>query len=72
MQLSACPVGLQARVLEVEVTGDALLRVREVGLRPGATLRVLQRCMGGRVVAVGAERLAVDAATAALIRVEAR
>ena len=47
------------------------LRMREIGLRPGGTVRVTQRAaFGGRVVAIGAARLAVDGETAGCIDVE--
>jgi ferrous iron transport protein A len=46
-------------------------RLRELGIGLGATLVVAQRtAFGGRLVQVGADRFALDAATAAGIEVE--
>lgn len=45
-------------------------RLEELGLRRGTTIRVVQRsAFGGRVLARGPERIAVDAGTARRIRV---
>ena len=45
-------------------------RLCEIGLAPGAGLRVMQRsAFGGRVVAFGNERVAVDGGTARAVRV---
>jgi len=47
------------------------LRLREIGLRPGERIRVIQRAgLGGRLVGLGCVRIAVDATTAACIEVE--
>lgn len=46
-------------------------RLRELGIGPGVTLVVAQgTAFGGRLVQVGADRFALDAATAAGIEVE--
>ena len=55
----------------VSAESDAVLRLREMGLHRGATIRLELIAAGGaRVVTVGAARLAVDRATAALIDVD--
>jgi ferrous iron transport protein A len=65
-----CPVGVDLTVVAVTVPPAVRLRLREIGLRAGTTLRVTHRAaFGGRVVAVGSTRLAVDGATAARIEV---
>ncbi|HEY3436325.1 MAG TPA: FeoA family protein [Actinotalea sp.] len=70
MHLGSCVVGQDVEVLEVSTAPGARLRMREVGLRTGAVVRVTQHGpFGGRVVAVGGSRIAVDAATAAGISV---
>ncbi|MBD3778560.1 FeoA family protein [Cellulomonas sp. ES6] len=70
MDLAHWPTGTDARVLAVDVDATARLRVGELGLRPGAVVRVTHRAaFGGRVVAIGAQRFAVDAATCARVRV---
>ncbi len=57
-------------VVRVDVDPSAVLRLSELGLRPGATVQVTHRAaFGGRVVGIGADRFAVDAATCAQIEV---
>lgn len=47
------------------------MRARELGLYPGAPIRVTQRTVfGGTVVDVAGTRLALDSAAAATIHVE--
>lgn len=72
VELSACPAGLDVEILEVALPPAVRLRMRELGLRVGATVRVLPGPFGGRVLALGPQRMAVDARTAALIRVSTR
>lgn len=72
MDLAHWPPGTDARVLAVDMPDAARFRAGELGLRPGAVLRVTHRAaFGGRVVAIGAERFAVDAATCARIELVA-
>ncbi|WP_263118237.1 FeoA family protein [Cellulomonas sp. RIT-PI-Y] len=72
MDLAQLAPMTDGRVATVTLPTSQRLRLAEMGLRPGAVLRVTQRAaFGGRVVALGAERFAVDAATCALIQVEA-
>jgi ferrous iron transport protein A len=57
------------RLDDAALDGPARLRMREIGLRPGAVVRVVQCAgFGGRVVACGHQRFALDAATAAALR----
>lgn len=71
MKLRDCPLDTDVRVRAVRFEADVALRMREIGLRPGGTVRVTQRAaFGGRVVAIGAARLAVDGETAGCIDVE--
>jgi ferrous iron transport protein A len=71
VKLAECPVGATLRLV-----GDALdprdgLRLRELGLREGCLICVEQRAgFGGRVVRCGAQRFALDAATAKALIVE--
>ena len=56
MDLVDLPVGATARIASVDVGADAdvTFRLGELGLRPGATVRVLNRAaFGGRVLALG-------------------
>jgi ferrous iron transport protein A len=70
MNLGEWPPLTDGRVVRVDVDPTAVLRLSELGLRPGATVRVTHRAaFGGRVVGIGADRFAVDAATCARIEV---
>ena len=65
MTLRDCP-----RAMRVVVDGIDLDDRHRIGLAPGAGLRVMQRsAFGGRVVAFGNERVAVDGGTARAVRV---
>ena len=70
MTLRDCPRAMRVVVDGIDLmtgTGSALC---EIGLAPGAGLRVMQRsAFGGRVVAFGNERVAVDGGTARAVRV---
>lgn len=73
MKLHTCPLGVEVEVVSLDVPGVAQLRLREVGMRVGTTVRVTNVApFGGRVVAIGASRIAVDGATAAVIGVASR
>jgi ferrous iron transport protein A len=70
VRLSDLASGEEARVVAVRGTGDARFRLLEIGLRPGATLRVVQRAgVGGRLVAIDCGRIAIDAETSRDIEV---
>ncbi|KGM12835.1 FeoA family protein [Cellulomonas bogoriensis] len=71
MDLLTCPLTTPVRVVR---TGEApALRLEELGVRPGTTVQVVQRTpFGGRVLAVGADRIAVDRATALMVTVAAQ
>ncbi|MBN2176665.1 MAG: ferrous iron transport protein A [Demequinaceae bacterium] len=63
--------GVDARVTGVRASGGDSLRLTEIGLRPGEKVRVVQRAgLGGRLIALGCGRIAVDAGTARRIEVE--
>ncbi len=71
MNLARCGEGTAARIVEVDVEPGMCLRLGELGLRPGALVEVTHDGgRQGRVLAVGAERFALDARTCALIAVE--
>lgn len=70
MELRQCPMRTPARVTSVDV-GDVAMRARELGLYPGAPIRVTQRTVfGGMVIDVAGTRLAIDAAATKKIMVE--
>ena len=72
MLLSALPPGVAAHVRAVSTESGAVLRLREMGLRPGALVRMTGRGAGGSpIVMIGAARIAIDGVTAGLIEVEA-
>jgi ferrous iron transport protein A len=63
--------GVDARVIGVHAEDGASLRLTEIGLRAGERVRVIQRAgLGGRLLALGCGRIAVDAGTARCIEVE--
>ena len=54
----------------VDAGGDVLLRLTELGLRRGAPVRVVQHAgLGGRLIALGCGRIALDSGTARRIEV---
>lgn len=70
MRLTEAPFGVPLRLTAVGV-GDPL-RMRELGLRVGSLLEVVQRAgFGGRVLALGPTRLALDHMSCAALAVEA-
>lgn len=72
MNLATCAHRALVRILDVELTGHTGLRLAELGLRPGTLVEVTHDVRTqGRVVAVGADRFALDRRTCAQIRVEA-
>ncbi|WP_062379960.1 FeoA family protein [Demequina pelophila] len=72
MNLSDCTAGTVARVRAISAESTVALRLREMGLRPGARIRLAGvGAAGARIVAIGAARLAIDATTSRHIEVEA-
>ena len=66
--LRSCPVGMDVVIDSVKLDDVHRFRLSELGLREGLHVRVAQRCaFGGRLVARGTERIAVDSATATSI-----
>jgi len=71
MDLGRCCTGVCARILHVDVEPGMCLRLRELGLREGAVIEVTHDAgRQGRVVALGAERFALDARTCQAILVD--
>ena len=71
MDLACCGEGVCARIVDLAVEPGMCLRLRELGLRPGALVEVTHDGgRQGRVLALGAERFALDLRTCALIGVE--
>ncbi|GAA3794173.1 FeoA family protein [Cellulomonas soli] len=71
MDLVDCGPGDAVRVLGIGLDEGMRRRCRELGLQPGVVVHVTHRAaFGGRVVAVGADRFALDGRTCALVDVE--
>ncbi|MGV8977850.1 MAG: FeoA family protein [Cellulomonas sp.] len=72
MDLGHWPTDTEAKVVTVDLEHATRLRLSELGLRAGAIVRVTHRAaFGGRVVAIGADRFAVDGRTCTRIDLEA-
>ncbi len=70
--LADLAVGDSAQLAEPLVPPAQRMRLAELGLRPGQTVRIAQRSVAGaRVIAVGGSRIALDAATVALLPIRA-
>ncbi|MBM6699276.1 ferrous iron transport protein A [Bifidobacterium pullorum subsp. saeculare] len=68
--LRDCPLRADLVVTGIDLDERHRFRLLELGLRVGTVLRVVQRGnFGGRVVARGSERIALDGGTARAIRV---
>lgn len=73
--LADCPRNADATITNIDLDERHRFRLLELGLRVGTDLRVTQHgSFGGRVIARGAERIALDGGTARRIhiRTEAR
>jgi ferrous iron transport protein A len=65
--------GQAVEVVSVDLAEDQCFRLREMGISPGSKLQVSQRsAFGSRIIARGAERIAVDAKCAKCIQVKQR
>lgn len=61
MNLATFPTGHDAQIVGLDTEPGLALRMSELGLRVGAVVRVVHHARGGgRVVAVGADRIALD------------
>ncbi len=71
MNLADLPPRTRAVVTGIDAHGSLALRYRELGLRDGAAVEVTQlAAFGGRVIALGADRFALDRTTCRRISVE--
>ncbi len=72
MHLDDCALDNDLVVRGVAGPASSRARMYEIGLHAGAVVRVTHRGpAGGRVIAVGGARVAIDAATAGRVEVEA-
>jgi len=61
VNLATFPTGHDAQIVGLDTEPGLALRMSELGLRVGAVVRVVHHARGGgRVVAVGADRIALD------------
>lgn len=71
MQLKRVPRAGRARITNMNMAPCHLLRLSELGLRPGAELSVVNRgAFGGMVINVAGTRLALDGRSAREIEVQ--
>lgn len=65
-----CPMDEDMAITAIDVDARHRFRMLELGLRAGTVIRVVQRAnFGGRVIAKGTERIALDGGTASRIAV---
>lgn len=71
MHLADCALDQDVVILAVDLPSESRARMHEIGLYAGAVVHVTHRGpSGGRVIAVGGTRLALDANTAGHVAVE--
>lgn len=71
MYLNECPLRVKARFAGVDVAPQFLLRLQELGIRPGSEFVAVNRAaFGGVVVNVAGARVAVDRGAAKKMLVE--
>ena len=70
MNLSECPLHVSAQILSVDVGPQYCLRLKELGVRPGARFYAVNRAaFGGVVINIAGTRIAVDRRSARSIQV---
>lgn len=68
MTVADAPLGRDLQVAAIDLDNRHAFRLAEIGIRTGMSVRVIQKGnFGGRVVAMGSQRIAVDGATARAI-----
>ena len=71
MKLAECPMRTRLRLTSINLPVKNLLRMHELGLRPGSEAVVTQHAgFGGLVLNVAGSRVAVDHRSAKLIEAE--
>ena len=64
MKLNQCPLRVRGEIIDVDVEPQYGLRLRELGIRPGAQfVAVNKAAFGGMVLNIGGTRVAVDRAS---------
>ncbi|PAU67250.1 FeoA family protein [Bifidobacterium criceti] len=65
-----CPLDADMTITAIDIDERHRFRMLELGLRVGTIIRVIQKSnFGGRVIAKGTERIAIDGHTAARVAV---
>ncbi|AKV56162.1 ferrous iron transport protein A [Bifidobacterium actinocoloniiforme DSM 22766] len=63
--MRTCPLGVDIEICRIDLSSAYRFRLRELGFREHERVRVIQKAnFGGRVIAHGSERIALDGATA--------
>ncbi len=71
VNLSECPLRVKSRIISVDVGPQYRLRLKELGVRPGADFFSVNRAaFGGVVINIAGTRIAVDRRSARNIAVE--
>lgn len=71
VNLSECPLRVASQIVSVDVGPQYCLRLKELGLRPGARFHLVNRAaFGGVVMNIAGTRIAVDRRSARKIVVE--
>lgn len=71
--LCTCPLGVEIEICRIDLEARYRFRLNELGLREHERMRVIHKAnFGGRVIAHGMERIAIDGNTARHIVVEVR
>ncbi|MFC5280766.1 ferrous iron transport protein A [Arcanobacterium canis] len=60
MLLSDCPTKVALRLTEISLPENSVLRMNELGVRPGARAWVTHRTLAGLVLNVSGSRVAID------------
>ncbi|MDR2703785.1 MAG: ferrous iron transport protein A [Cellulomonadaceae bacterium] len=70
MELRLCPLGSAVEVSWLDLNADERARMRELGIREGTVIHVVNcGAFGSKVIAIGADRFAIDGRTCACISV---
>ncbi|MDP9800627.1 ferrous iron transport protein A [Arcanobacterium wilhelmae] len=70
MRLSDCPTKVALRLTEITLPQESILRMRELGVRPGARAWVTHRTLAGLILNVSGSRVAIDRMSARKIVAE--
>ncbi|WRS30410.1 FeoA family protein [Actinomycetaceae bacterium MB13-C1-2] len=70
MNLGECPLRVKSQIVSIDVGSQYCLRLKELGVRPGANFFCVNRAaFGGVVINISGTRIAVDRRSARNIEV---